>query len=97
MLSSLLTLVGVCSILTSGVSGSKLALPPTDTPGGFQITVNDVAWFSSGNVSVTVEQRTYTTTDGSLKPNGVATTGSGFDKLGDFTSRSQVGLHEILY
>eukprot|EP01043_Picozoa_sp_COSAG02_P052524 COSAG02_NODE_5672_length_4140_cov_2.941351_4_plen_282_part_00 len=73
----------------SGGEGSTLSLRAGAAPGEFEITVNDVAWFSSGNVSVTVGGHTYSTADGSLRPNGAASSASGRDLLGSFTSTTQ--------
>ena len=74
---------------TAAISSSKFALSPTPAPGGFEIQVNGVAWFASGNVSVTVGGTTYSQYDGSLKPVGTAAKGSGSDTLGAFTSTTQ--------
>ncbi len=74
---------------SGGAQGSTLSLRVGVAPGQFDIAVNDVAWFSSGNVSVTVGGHTYSTADGSLRPNGAASSASGRDSLGSFTSTTQ--------
>ena len=68
---------------------STLALTAGSAPGAFEIAVNGKAWFSSGNISVTVGGRTHSTADGSLKPKGAAISGGGTDMMGAFTSMTQ--------
>ena len=85
-----LMLVSMLSSLAAQATGSsKLSLASSSSPGSFEIQINHVSWFRSGNISVTVEGKTYSTSDRSLKARGAETTGSGSDSLGVFTSKTQ--------
>jgi hypothetical protein len=74
-------------------TSSRLSLlrppPPAGIPAGFQIAVDGQAWFSSGNVSVTVSGRTFSTSDRSLRPVGAVKSAPGHDVLGAFTESTQ--------
>jgi hypothetical protein len=76
-------------LVVANVRGSKLSLVPSPSPGMAEIQINGVPWFSPGNISVTVQGRSYSTWDGSLKPTGAAATASGADHFGSFTSTTQ--------
>jgi hypothetical protein len=86
----MLKLVLLAVVLVSVTSSaSTLSLAPSPSPGGYEIQINGETWFSSGNISVTVGQTTYSTSDASLKSAGAGTSGSGSDGYGSFTSKTQ--------
>ena len=53
------------------------------------IVVNGNKWFHEGNISVTVDQKVFSTRDASLKAAGSIVVSSGADTLGKFTSKTQ--------
>ena len=76
-----------------------LLLPTAAASSGLQVTMSAGAsfvvevdgqpWFTSGNVSVTVASKLYSTADGSLKAAGASTKDTGSDTLGGYTRTTQ--------
>ena len=79
----------VLTLFARSSTASELTLAKGTAPGSFQIQVNSVPWFDSGSVAVTVGHVTYSSSDGSLKPDGPAVSAKGSDALGAFASMTQ--------
>lgn len=76
-----------------------LLLPAAAASSGLQVTMSAGAsfvievdghpWFTSGNTSVTVDSKLYSTADGSLKASGPSAKDTGSDVLGQFSRTMQ--------